>query len=436
MISPPTSPSQEANNDSNEWAEYQDDDGRTYFFNEATQESAWELPPDAIVKKLDDATTVQVETETAEPADEEQQEEQADAEDVDVPMQDSEAEWAKYQDDDINEYDSEPSDVERDMHEDERVDDDKQPEEESENIDTTSVSPRNNNVEDEQGDEPAEPSVEEVELEQEPQSPPRDPKEIALENAQEALNKTDSVLEPNASNHLITLVTEKQNKGAQMAMQSLYSSFVGQTAICGVLSKWLLDLKTANENQSNTSTKAGTIEAFDPKKLHQANADSVRQLIEQVIAKTAKANFTDSAQQRIFNLSKKERQFFEEMMEHKRWRRLLIDLSAEHQGSALLTYCLQSISKRGHHREIAKRINQSDYFDVFHGMLTSEISLLGKTAVNGGKADELNDVNSVETIVNDLKRQCTCTAYTYIYVIEVSLITDVHIIHCLLSLYF
>ena len=53
-------------------------------------------------------------------------------------------------------------------------------------------------------------------------------------------------------------------------------------------------------------------------------------------------------------------------------------------------------------------------------MLASELGLLGKLAVNGGKAsaDELNGVNSAETIVNDLKRQSTTTAYTYIYVME------------------
>lgn len=142
--------------------------------------------------------------------------------------------------------------------------------------------------------------------------------------------------------------------------------------------------------------------------------------MEKVIAKIAKSSFSEKAQQTLLNLPKKDRQFFEEMMEHERWRRLLIDLSAEHKDSALLTLLLQSISKRGHHREIAKRITISDYFEVFHGMLASELGLLGKLAVNGGKASagELNGSNSADTIVNDLKRQSTTTAYTYIYVIE------------------
>jgi hypothetical protein len=224
-------------------------------------------------------------------------------------------------------------------------------------------------------------------------------------------------MEPDAPTHLITLA---QASGPETAISTLLSSYINQTAVCGVLSKWLVDLKTANHQHSSSNHQNGSIEAFDSSKLHQSNTDYVRQLVEKVIAKTAKANFSEKAQQTLLNLSKKDRQFFEEMMEHERWRRLLIDLSADHKDSALLTLLLQSISKRGYHREIAKRITISDYFEVFHGMLASELGLLGKLAVNGGKASagELNGVNSAETIVNDLKRQSTTTAYTYIYVIE------------------
>ena len=121
-------------------------------------------------------------------------------------------------------------------------------------------------------------------------------------------------------------------------------------------------------------------------------------------------------------------------MEHSPWRKLLIDLSATFPNSPLLTYCLKEISKRGHHREIAKRIqNQSDYFDVFHGMLVSELCRMGNTAVNGNIFDAekklLTDFQTdndeewnidIDTLVRDLKRTCTSTAYTYIYSVEVS----------------
>ena len=42
--------------------------------------------------------------------------------------------------------------------------------------------------------------------------------------------------------------------------------------------------------------------------------------------------------------------------------------------------------------------------------------------MNGGRAvaEELNQIDDSEAIVSDLKRQCTSTEYTYVYIIEVS----------------
>ena len=46
-------------------------------------------------------------------------------------------------------------------------------------------------------------------------------------------------------------------------------------------------------------------------------------------------------------------------------------------------YCLQTMSNLGFHREIANRIDQSDYFGVFNSLLRSELSVAGKLAVAG-----------------------------------------------------
>lgn len=89
-------------------------------------------------------------------------------------------------------------------------------------------------------------------------------------------------------------------------------------------------------------------------------------------------------------------------------------------GSGVCRYCLQSISKRGHHREIAKRIDQSDYFGVFNGMFASELSIIGKLAI-GSNVDVLpSGTDIASSIGTDLLRTCTSTAYTYVYAIEVS----------------
>jgi len=85
-------------------------------------------------------------------------------------------------------------------------------------------------------------------------------------------------------------------------------------------------------------------------------------------------------------------------------------------------FCLKSISRRGHHREIAERINQSDYFGVFNAMLTSELAIVGKASV--GANVDLGGVNTSSNIGKDLRKSCTSTAYTYLYSMEVSGILD------------
>ena len=112
-----------------------------------------------------------------------------------------------------------------------------------------------------------------------------------------------------------------------------------------------------------------------------------------------------------------------------RWRKLLIDLSATSKDSTFFMYCLTTISNLGHHREIASRINQSDYFGVFHSMLQSELTIAGRAAVDGYDGDVLGAVDGgaskggggggMGTFVADLRRTCTSTSYPYLYAMEV-----------------
>lgn len=218
-----------------------------------------------------------------------------------------------------------------------------------------------------------------------------------------------------------------------------------KTATCGLLTKWLVDISANNSSDTKTSTSSttannatsnsSTVVGDDLKQRNQV-ADPIRNLIESVITKTAKEQYTNDAQENILSLKNTDINFLKEMMEHAPWRKLLIDLSATFPNSPLLTSCLKLISKKGYHREIAKRINnQSDYFDVFDGMLVSELCRLGNTAVNGNifnakknlvqevqnRCEEEEEWNiDMEMLVEDLKRTCTSTSYTYIYTTEVS----------------
>lgn len=177
----------------------------------------------------------------------------------------------------------------------------------------------------------------------------------------------------------------------------------GQTAVCGLLSRWLADLKSQTASTSNS-----TPEVIE--KNFQKAVNEIRETTQEVVNRIAKENFSREAGDTILALSKSEAAFLEDMMNSNRWRKLLIDLSATNKDSALLMYCLQAISKRGYHREIARRINQSEHFPVFNAMLASELAVIGKISVSACYDHDTSI--SLNELVGDLRRTCTSAAYT------------------------
>ena len=154
-----------------------------------------------------------------------------------------------------------------------------------------------------------------------------------------------------------------------------------------------------------------------------------RDVVEEVVNRLAKERFTKDGGDAIVKLSKKDAAFIDKMIKSERWRKLLIDLSATtaNKDSKLFMYCLQSISNLGHHREIANRINQSDYFGVFNSMLQSELSIAARIAVDGytNEVSLCMDTSKgsgpmmMGSLIADLRRTCTSTSYSYLYAMEV-----------------
>lgn len=253
----------------------------------------------------------------------------------------------------------------------------------------------------------AEGGEEEVEPEEE-----TDPAAKRLADAEKALNEPDAVMEPSCWSNVWAVVESLgQAEGGKKAMQALVASFQGETAICGLLTLWLAELRTASSSDSSaTSTQK--------KGISSKAAESTREIVQDVLNSIAKERFTKAIGDNILNLDKKSASFLEEMMDSDRWRKLLIDLSASNKDSALLMYCLEAISKRGHHREISRRVNQSDHFAVFNAMLASEFAVVGKVAVSACSDGDLT--MGIDGLVDDLRRTCTQTSYTYLHAIEVS----------------
>lgn len=207
--------------------------------------------------------------------------------------------------------------------------------------------------------------------------------------------------------HLTEVVTSDGGQ-PQNAIQALTESAHGQTAVCGLLSRWLADLKS--ETGMTVAAAAAAANSAEQKKRFLKATDSIRELTQEEINNITRERFTTEQGRRILNLSKSEAAFLEDMMDSNRWRKLLIDLSASNKNSALLMYCLKEISKRGHHREIARRIHQSDHFSVFSAMLSSELAVIGKISISACRDNDTSI--SLNELVKDLRRTCTSTAYT------------------------
>jgi hypothetical protein len=237
-----------------------------------------------------------------------------------------------------------------------------------------------------------------------------DPAAKRLQEANKALREPDAIMEPDVMTHVTEVVTSEGGK-AQMAIQALIEGYHGQTAICGLLGRWLADLRCHTNTVKDETEKA---------KQFETSSNDIRDIVQDVINRLVKERFTKDGGDAILDLSKSEAVFLEDMMDSSRWRKLLIDLSASNKDSALLMYCLQSISKRGHHREIARRINQSDHFTVFNAMLSSELAVVGRIAVSACRDKDTSI--GLEELVNDLRRTCTSTSYTFLYALEVSMI--------------
>ena len=198
----------------------------------------------------------------------------------------------------------------------------------------------------------------------------------------------------------VTEVVTNEGGNPQHAIQALSESYFGETAACGLMGKWLADLKS----------QAATNDLTDQAEKFSQAADEIRETAQGVVNRISKERFTKTGGDSILDLSKSEAAFLTEMMDSNRWRKLLIDLSASNKDSALLMYCLEQISKRGHHREIARRINQSDHFTVFNAMLASELIVIGKIAVSTCRGSDT--AIGLGELVGDLQRTCTSTAYT------------------------
>ena len=403
----------------NGWVAYKDDEQRIYYYNNITGETQWDRPGEEEEVKDDDDVDEEKEKLGVDEDDEEEEEDRNDGNNDHGGM----------------------FNVNDNVH-----------------VDDNNINHHRDNVNQQQLHE--EQQQKQLQKEYSSSSASIKTKTAIIIQSEKLLQQPDAIMESNVLSIITTLVSEQGPAIAgPKAIQYLIQGYVGNTAICGVLGQWLARLKSSSLSTSSLATKTMNDNTNNTGKnnnntnnsnndninycLHESTTNIVRSTATDVITKLAKEHFTKEYGDTIISLNKKDVSFIDTMIHSSRWRQLLIDLSATNMDSKLFMFCLQSISNLGYHRDIANRINPSEFFGVFDSMLQSELIIAGTMAVDGyycttatGVKDGVNggidtipttvatttttsQIMTMGTFINDLRRNCTSTSYTYLYAMEV-----------------
>jgi hypothetical protein len=333
-----------------DWTCYQDDEGRVYYYNSVTEESAWDPPPGfeddapAVDETAAGGEVEQIQTPppedndgvaatpsvgaapdndgiTASPSvafgDDDDDgftqsptvDEQPQGEDDAADGEDIGGGWVAYKDDEGRTYyyNSESGETQWDKPDvDSKTDATK-----ADQDDYMDASPTASDREDELED-----------INQESTTTTDDKKDPAT-IAENFLKGPDAVMESQVLDHISTLVTQiGPQEAGRKAMHSLMNGYQGDTAICGMMALWLAELKASNAAIDKNTKRV------DRQRFNQG-ADAARDVVEQVVNRLAKERFTKDGGDAIMKLSKKQVAFVDAMIESERWRNLLVSASEQ-----------------------------------------------------------------------------------------------------------
>ncbi|CAH0518022.1 unnamed protein product [Peronospora belbahrii] len=187
------------------------------------------------------------------------------------------------------------------------------------------------------------------------------------------LSKTDAIMEANVLsviNSFLRAYTE--SNGPEILVEKLSSSYRGHAQMIGLVASWLDTLPvstTALENKMKFDVNEGAVIANKG-----ATWGPAEEILYSHLKNVINENYDPKLVSNVLSGSAVEPKWLTQMLNDRKWRLMLIELAETHKTCTLLQYAIRRISKAGHHKEIASITSANAFFPVFSGVLVDAFS--------------------------------------------------------------
>ncbi|KAG4055248.1 hypothetical protein PC123_g9658 [Phytophthora cactorum] len=220
------------------------------------------------------------------------------------------------------------------------------------------------------------------------------------------LSKTDAIMEANVLaviNGFLRAHTE--SNGPEILVEKLSSSYRGHAQMIGLVASWLDTLPvstTALENKMTFDVNEGAVIANKG-----ASWDPAEEILYSHLKDMINENYDPKLVSNVLSGSAVEPEWLTQMLSDRKWRLMLIELAETHKTCTLLQYAIRRISEAGHHKEIASITSANAFFPVFSGVLVDAFS----------RIPFANEEEVVEDIAA-LQKVCCQSSHSYVYAQE------------------
>ncbi|RLN48289.1 hypothetical protein BBJ29_001522 [Phytophthora kernoviae] len=220
------------------------------------------------------------------------------------------------------------------------------------------------------------------------------------------LSKTDAIMEANVLAVINGFLrAHNESNGPEILVEKLSSSYRGHAQMIGLVASWLDTLPvstTALENKMTFDVSEGAVIANKG-----ASWNPAEEILYSHLKDMINDNYDPKLVSNVLSGSAVEPEWLTQMLNDRKWRLMLIELAETHKTCTLLQYAIRRISEAGHHKEIASITSANAFFPVFSGVLVDAFSRI-PFASEEDVAEDIAALNKV----------CCQSAHSYIYAQE------------------